>query len=363
MIGEVKKLMLIILAFSISAGFSDEPELVLPLAGEISVEMFATPGVPGGDVFQLAVARLVVTFPFPVEISWGKLKQDPNGRFCVEVEGYRLDGITPQVVTTYSQSVELGIFERGNYKATLKSGGEILGKDEFFVNGGGNMDLVNGLPSRVAIDIVQLPTRGLYPTFAANIQMTFDQYVDHVDWGDVSRKENRVESEMTAWIDPSVRILTPMIVEEQIALGMFFPGNYHYQLSSLKEVISGASISVAGPQRDFSPPKITVRGASVTRVSDEPLEFSVEFFDDGELVFDGVETQVLSVINRKGEVVELERTSIQECIRRKSHSGYGVRRGVRTSLGHQLEDVRGESAHAVHEVDKLGTVRHSILLR
>lgn len=310
MIGEVKKLMLIILAFSISAGFSDEPELVLPLAGEISVEMFATPGVPGGDVFQLAVARLVVTFPFPVEISWGKLKQDPNGRFCVEVEGYRLDGITPQVVTTYSQSVELGMFEPGDYEASLKSGGEILGKNEFFVNGGGNIDLVNGLPSRVKIDIVQLPTRGLYPTFAANIQMTFDQYVDHVDWGDVSRKENRVESEMTAWIDPSVRILTPMIVEEQIGLGMFFPGDYHYQLNSLKEVISGANISVAGPQRDFSPPKITVRGALVDRVSDEPLEFSVEFFDDAELVFDGIETQVLSVINRKDEIVELERSSL-----------------------------------------------------
>ena len=131
MIGEVKKLMLIVLAFSISAGFSDEPELVLPLAGEISVEMFATPGVPGGDVFQLAVARLMVTFPFPVEISWGKLKQDPNGRFCVEVEGYRLDGITPQVVTTYSQSVELGMFEPGDYEASLKSGGEFSGRMSF----------------------------------------------------------------------------------------------------------------------------------------------------------------------------------------------------------------------------------------
>ena len=310
MIRKVKELILIVLAFSISAGFSDEPELVLPLAGEISVEMFPTPGVPGGDVFQLAVARLMVTFPFPVEINWGKLKQAPNGRFCVEVEGYRLDGITPQVVTTYSQSVELGMFEPGDYEAALKSVGEILGKDEFFVNGGGNIDLVNGLPSRVEIDIVQLPTRGLYPTFAANIQMTFDQYVDHVDWGDVSRKENLVESEMTAWIDPSVRILTPMIVEEQIALGMFFPGDYHYQLNSSKEVISRANISVAGPQRDFSPPQITVRGALVDRVSDEPLEFSVEFFDDAELVFDGIETQELSVLNRKGEVVELERTSL-----------------------------------------------------
>jgi hypothetical protein len=298
------------LAGTFEVKIGEVKQIVMPLSGEVSVEMLPTPGVPGGDVFELAIATLMVTFPYPVEVNWGKVRQTSNGSFCVEIEGGQLDGISPQVLTTYTHRVELGMFDPGDYEVTLKSGSEILGRDEFFVNGGGNIDLVNGLPSEVVIDIVQLPTRGLYPTFAANIRMTFGQYVDHVDWGEVRRKESLVESEMTAWIDPSVRILAPMVIEHQIGLGMFFPGDYQYQLSSLKEVISGARISVAGPQRDFQPPKITIRGAAVTVANEEPLEFSVEFFDNGELVFDGIEAQVLSVMNRKGEIVELERTSL-----------------------------------------------------
>ena len=96
MIRKVKELILIVLAFSISAGFSDEPELVLPLAGEISVEMFPTPGVPGGDVFQLAVALLMVTFPFPVEINWGKLKQAQMGGFVWKLRDIDLMELHPR---------------------------------------------------------------------------------------------------------------------------------------------------------------------------------------------------------------------------------------------------------------------------
>jgi hypothetical protein len=168
--------------------------------------------------------------------------------------GIEYSDFVPQVVTTYTHQVELGMFGAGDYSVTLKTGRETLGWDQFSVSGAdGNSDLLKGLPSEVEIDIVRLPTRGLYPNFAAHIRMTFGQYVDHVDWGEVSRRENLVESEMTAWIDPRVRILAPMVIEHQIGLGMFFPGDYRYQLSSLKEVIGRALISVSDPQGDFTP--------------------------------------------------------------------------------------------------------------
>lgn len=296
-------------AFVVAIG--GEKQLVPAIAGEVSVEMYPTPGVPGGEVSEMAVATFTVTYPFPVEVNWGEVTQVSNGSFCLEVEGCELGGLVPQVVTTYTRRVELGMFGAGDYAVALKSGGEILGRSEFSVEGnGGNEGLLKGLPSKVEIDIVELPTRGLYPTFAAHIRMTFGQYVDHVEWGDLSRRENLVESEMTAWIDPRVRIAAPMVIEHEIGLGMFFPGDYRYQLISLKEVIGRALISVPGPQGDFLPPRVTIRGASVTEESSEPLQFTVEFFDDGELFFDGIEAQVITVMNRQGEVVELDRTSL-----------------------------------------------------
>jgi len=299
------------LAGKFDVAIEEEKELVQAMAGEVTVETFPTPGVPGGEVSELAVATFAVKFPFPLEVNWGEVTQTTNGGFCVEVEGYRISDFVPQVVTTYTHQVELGMFGAGDYSVTLKTGRETLGWDQFSVSGAdGNSDLLKGLPSEVEIDIVRLPTRGLYPNFAAHIRMTFGQYVDHVDWGEVSRRENLVESEMTAWIDPRIRILAPMVIEHQIGLGMFFPGDYRYQLTSLKEVIGRALISVSDPQGDFAPPKVTIRGASVTETSDDPLEFTMEFFDDGELAFDGIEAQVLSVMNRQGDVVELERTSL-----------------------------------------------------
>ncbi|MEN8773233.1 MAG: hypothetical protein ABF382_06760 [Akkermansiaceae bacterium] len=299
------------LAGSFKVEIGEVKQAVPALAGEVSVEMFPTPGAPGGDIHELAIATFTVTYPYPVEVNWGEVTRTANGNFCVEVEGCQLDGIVPQVLITYTHRVEVGMFEPGSYEAALKSAGEILGRDEFSVHGGdGNGDLMRGVPSEVEIDIVRLPTRGLYPTFAAHIRMTFGQYVDHIDWGGVIRRGDLIESEMTAWIDTRTQLVAPMVIEHEIGLGMFFPGDYQYQLSSLKEVIGRALISVPGPQGDFLPPQVTIRGASVTEAGDEPLEFSVEFFDDGELVFDGIEAQVLSVMNRQGEMVELERTSL-----------------------------------------------------
>lgn len=299
------------LAGSFNVSIGEEKRIVPAVSGAISVETFPTPGVPGGNTAELAMATFEVTFPHPVVVNWSEVTRNADGGFCVTVEGCELDGFYPEVEISYSHRVELGMLERGEYSVLLKSGDEALAKEEFVVGGGGGgNELIEGLPSEVEIDIIELPTRGLYPSFAANIRLTFGQYVDHVDWGDVSRKGEILTSDLTAWIDPRVRILAPMVIEHQIYLGMLFPGEYRYELTSLKEVLGRAPIFVPGPQGDLLPPQVTVSGASVTEPGERDLEFSVEFFDESELDFRGVEAQVLFAMNRRGERIELERTSL-----------------------------------------------------
>lgn len=285
-------------------------KIVVPaLSGEFSVETFATPGAPEGNVSELAIATVTATFPHPVEVNWGEVSVTADGGFCVEVEGCQVDGIVPQVLTTYTKRVELGMLEPGEYLGALKSNGEVLAEKSFRVGGGSN-GLEKGVPSEVEIELVKLPTRGLYPVYAANVRLTFGQYVERVEWSDASRKGNVFGSGVTAWVDSRILLVAPMVIEHQVYLGMTLPGEYRYQLSSLEEVIGHAAWTVRDENGDIRPPEVKVHGASVTEASDEALEFSVEFFDDGELVVEGIEAQVLLVMSRNGEVVELERTSL-----------------------------------------------------
>ena len=300
------------LAGTFKVAIGEKKGTVSAISGGISVETFATPGVPGGDVFELAVATLTVTFPHPVEVNWSELQFTLAGAFCLEVEGSQLGGLVPQVVTSYSHRVELGMLEPGNYQVALKSGNEGLANENFRVGGGGGGggDLIKGLPSAVEIEIVELPTLGVFPAFSAKVRLTFGQYVDHLEWSEVSRKDGTLASGMTAWIDPRILIFAPMVVEHKIFLGMLEPGNYRYELTSLEGIIGRAPILVSGEPGDLLPPEVTVRGATVTGTGDEPLEFSVEFFDESELMIAGIEAQVLFAMTRQGEMIELERTSL-----------------------------------------------------
>ncbi|MFT6864370.1 MAG: hypothetical protein ACJAVK_002935, partial [Akkermansiaceae bacterium] len=268
-----------------------------------------TPGAPGGNLSELGIATMTATFPHPVEVNWGELTMNREGVFCVEVEGFDSGGALPEVLTTYTHRVELGMLEPGNYAVALKGGDAELARSEFQV-GGQSHDLVRGLPSKVEIELERLPTRSLYPVYAANIRLTFGQYVERVEWTEASRKGNLSASSFTAWINPRVLILVPMVIEHQVPLGMFLPGEYRYLLSSLEEVVARIPITVRDLSGDIRPPEVTVRGAKVSAPGDEALEFSVEFSDGGELVDEGIEAQVLTAVNRMGEVFELARTSL-----------------------------------------------------
>ncbi|MFT6239539.1 MAG: hypothetical protein ACJAQT_001619 [Akkermansiaceae bacterium] len=279
------------------------------LGGEFSVETFATPGAPGGNVSERVIATVTAIFPHPVEVNWGEVSMTADGGFCVEVEGCQVDEIVPQVLTTYTKRVELGMLEPGEYQGALKSNGEVLAEKSFRV-GGGSGELDKGVPSKVEIELVKLPTRGLYPVYAANVRLTFGQYVERVEWSEASRKENLFGSEVTAWVDSRILLVAPMVIEHQVYLGMTLPGEYRYELSSLKEVIGRSVWTVGDVNGDVRPPTVMVNGATVTEAGEEALEFSVEFFDEGELVMVGIEAQVLTAMNRKGEVIEIERTSL-----------------------------------------------------
>lgn len=299
------------LAGSFHVSIGEEKRVVPASKGSVSVATFPTPGVPGGNTSELVIATFEVTFPHPVEVNWSEVIRNDDGSYSVAVEGCEPDGFYPEVETSYSHRVELGMLERGEYSVSLQSGEEALAKEAFVIGGGGGgNELIKGLPSEVDVDIIELPTRGLYPSFAAIVRLTFGQYVDHVDWGEVNRKGEILSSDMTAWIDPRVRIFAPMVIEQQINLGMLLPGEYRYELTSLGEVIGRAPIFVPGPQGDLLPPQVTVDGASVTEPGEQDLEFSVEFFDESELEFGGIEAQVLFAMNRRGERFELERTSL-----------------------------------------------------
>ena len=284
-------------------------QTVPALSGGISVATFATPGAPGGNVSELAIATMTVTFPHPVEVNWGEVSRNDDGVFCVEVEGYDLGGIVPEVLTSYTHRVELGMLEPGDHTAALKEGNRELARSGFQVAGGSD-HLEKGLPSRVEIELEKLPTRSLFPVFAANIRLTFGQYVERVEWTEASRKGNLSSSSFTAWIDSRVLLVTPMVVEHQVHLGMFPPGEYRYLLNSLEEMVGSVPIVVRDPSGDVKAPEVTVRDAKVIAPGEAALEFTVEYSDRGELVVEGIEAQALTAVNRMGEVFELERTSL-----------------------------------------------------
>ena len=283
--------------------------IIPPLSGEISVETFPTPGAPGGEHLELAIATLSATFPYPVEINWGDVTVSASGQFSVPVEACEFLGFVPQVITTYTHQVELGSLGVGAYSAALKSGGATLDTMQFQIGNG--IPLIKALPSDVQIDIQELPTLGIFPAFSANIRLTFDQYVAETAWGNLQHDGKTLTSELTAWINPAVDLVAPMVIEHQVFLGMLEPGEYLYQLSSLENII-GRKQFVSGTigGGDHAPPTVEVHGAEISLPGEAPLEFTVEFHDPSELNIAGIEAQSLIAMNWRGETFQIERTRL-----------------------------------------------------
>ncbi|MDA7882017.1 hypothetical protein N9A94_06890 [Akkermansiaceae bacterium] len=294
-------------SFRVSIG--DNKRTVTPLAGTVSVETFPTPGVPGGEHQELAVATFSATFPYPVEVNWSGLTVSEIGQFSLSVDACDFFGIVPQVVTTYTHRVELGMLGTGTYSASLRSGAAVLDTTRFEVGNPGN--LVKGLPSDVAIEIRELPTLGILPAYSANVRLTFDQFVAESAWGELQRDDTNLTSEFTAWIDPTVSIFAPVVIEHEVFLGMLEPGQYLYQLSSLEQII-GRKEFVAGTigGGDLEPPSVIVRGAKVAEPGEAPLEFTVSFNDPSGLDIAGIEAQTLTAMNWRGEVFPVERIAL-----------------------------------------------------
>jgi len=286
---------------SFKVDITDDKRTVPALAGEVTIETFPTPGVPGGEHHELAIATFTATFPYPVDLSWSDVAFSSTGRFSVNVEACELPGVVPQVVTTYTHRAELGTLGEGAYSVSLKNKEAILDTKQFEI--GSSNHLVKGLPSEVQIDIQELPTLGLFPAYSANIRMTFDQYVAETAWGDLHQDGNTLSSEFTAWIDPAVRIFAPMVVEHQVFLGMLEPGEYLLQISSLEEIIARKNF-VSGfiGGGDRTPPLVTVHDAYLSDPGNDPLEFSVQFHDPSGLNLAGIEAQSLTAMNWRGEV-------------------------------------------------------------
>jgi hypothetical protein len=299
------------LAGSFKVAIGEEKAVIPALGGEISIETFATPGAPGSEQVELAVATVKATFPYPVEVDWGKVTRTADGDFCLEVEGCVLDGPVPEVVTTYEKSFELGMFAPGTYQVEIKSGASVIAVEEFSIGGVGR-DWIESAPISTKIEIVKLPTRGLFPVFAANVRLTYGGYVEKIEWSEVKRDGQRVTSKVKIWINPTIAVFTPVVVEHQVPLGMFQrPGEYHYHLFALGEILGREVFSVEIPGVDFKPPTVRVHGAEINSPGDEALEFAIEFHDESELETSGIEAQVLTAMNSRGEIFEIQRTSLQ----------------------------------------------------
>ena len=72
-------------SFHVRIGEVDQ-EVISTTFGTVSLESFPTPGASGGNVPELVVAELSATFPTPVDVSWGRVKQDADGNFSINVE-------------------------------------------------------------------------------------------------------------------------------------------------------------------------------------------------------------------------------------------------------------------------------------
>jgi hypothetical protein len=299
----------ITLTGSFQVRIEDKKRIIPAMAGEITFERFPTPGVPGGETRELVVANLTATFPFPVEVSWGTLKRGEDGSFSVSVDACEIDGIVPQVVTSYRKSVELGMLGAGRHTLVLNSGGESIARESVAILGGDFT--VEGVPYEVNIEIKELPTLGVYSSFSAKVRLLYGGYVERSEWGSVRREGNNLSSEMSAWINHAVDSMSPTVLEEEVFLGMLEPGEYRYSLSSFGKATGSVTFVVpAVGGGDLTPPSVTVHGAEVREPSSEALIFSVEFSDPSELVVSGIETQRLTAMNRRGEIFEIERTDL-----------------------------------------------------
>ncbi|MGJ8696811.1 MAG: hypothetical protein ACSHYF_10860 [Verrucomicrobiaceae bacterium] len=299
------------LAGSFKVAIEKEQPPIPALAGTITVETFPTPGAPGGNESQLAVAQLTATFPTPVNVSWSQVQFDSAGNFTINVEASPLGDIVPQVVTTYEHRIELGMLDPGSYQVRLRSGDKDLAETTFIIPGSHD-DLIKALPSKVAINIRELPTLGLRNFYAANITLTYNEYVAEIHWGEPRQDGTTLQSSVTTWINPAVDLIAPVVIEHQLFLGTFDPGDYQYRLSSLEKVIGEANFTVTrtGGGGDVSPPRVEVTGAEVNTPGEEALEFQVHFSDPSELVISGIEAQQLTAMNRQGQVFPLERTDL-----------------------------------------------------
>ncbi|MEJ6642887.1 MAG: hypothetical protein QNL33_06485 [Akkermansiaceae bacterium] len=294
---------------SFQVQIDDEKRIIPAMVGGISFERFPTPGVPSGEVQELIVANLTATFPFPVEVNWGELKRGADGGFSVSVDACEIDGIVPQVVTSYRHSLELGTLGAGSYTLVLNSGGKLIARESVAIMG--DDFPVEGTPHEVSIEIKELPTLGVYPAFSAKVRLRYGGFVERSEWGTVRRKRNLLSSEMTAWINPAIATFAPTVIENEVFLGMLEPGEYRYSLSSLGNVVGSVSFTVPGVDGgDRTAPSVKVHGAKVSEPGPEPLVFTVEFSDPSELVVSGIEAQRLTAMNRLGEVFEIERTDL-----------------------------------------------------
>ena len=299
----------LMLTGSFHVNIANNKRTVPAFAGEVTVETFPTPGVPGGEHHELAIATFTATFPFPVQVDWSEVAFNSTGQFSVSVEACELPGFVPQVVTTYTHRAELGTLGEGAYSVSLKNEKAVLSTEQFEI--GNPNHLIKGLPSEVQIEIQELPTLGIHSAYAANIRLTFGQFVAEIAWGELQREGGTLTSEFTAWIDPAVSLVAPMVIEHQVFLGMLEPGEYLYQLSSLGDVI-GRKQFVSGTigGGDHEPPTVNVHGAEVTEAGDAPLEFSVQFHDQSGLNLAGIEGQALTAMSWRGEIFPIERITL-----------------------------------------------------
>ncbi|YCM45219.1 hypothetical protein V2O64_04175 [Verrucomicrobiaceae bacterium 227] len=294
---------------SFQVKIEDDKRIIPAMAGEIAFERFPTPGVPGGEVQELVVANLTATFPFPVEVNWGELQRGADGGFSISVDACEIDGIVPQVVTSYQKSVELGVLGAGRHTLVLNSGGEAIARESVSIMGWNTP--VEGTPYEVNVEVKELPTLGVYSSFSATVRLLYSGYVQRSEWGTVHREGNDLSSEMSAWINHAVDSISPTVLEKEVFLGMLEPGEYRYSLSSFGNVVGSVTFVVPGVGGgDRTPPAVKVHGAGVTEPGSDPLVFSVEFSDSSELVVLGIEAQRLTAMNRRGEVFEIERTAL-----------------------------------------------------
>jgi hypothetical protein len=296
-------------SFSVDVG-RDNP-VVPALAGGITFETLATPGVPGGDVVELVIATFSVTFPFPVEVTWGGLTQNLAGNFSMRVDANELDGIIPQVETTYTNRVELGMLDQGRYTFDLKSKKEVIASEDLSIGNG--VSPVDRHPDKVEAEIKEVPRAGLPSAYYVKLTLTYLEYLDSIKVKEVRVLGDQLIVDVSGKVNPAIDPVGPAIVEKEIFLGVLEPGLHRLYVTSFgsTELILRFDVprTGGGVISDISPPAVTLDETMVTARGDRGLIFSVVYLDRGGLDMAGIEAQDLTVMNRIGEEVSLNRFS------------------------------------------------------